>query len=139
MKLFVDTNIFADYYLDRSDHIMPLGEFAFQLIKRSISCEFYILTSDDVITELKRILNKKENELNEIIFKELIATKKIQFIKVSENQTIEAEKLAGKRDISKSDALFAILARDNNAVLVSRDKHHQATRDIVEVRKPEEL
>ncbi|MBI2530013.1 MAG: PIN domain-containing protein [Candidatus Diapherotrites archaeon] len=139
MKLFVDTNIFADYYLDRSNHVVPLGEFAFQLIKRSISCEFYILTSDDVITELKRILNKKENELNEIIFKELIATKKIQFIKASENQAIEAEKLSGERNIPRNDALFAVLARDNKALLISRDNHYYAIGDIAEVRKPEEL
>lgn len=139
MNIFVDTHIFVDYFLDRSDNIKPLGEFIFQLVRRTISCEFYMLVSDGVIKELKNILNKKEDELTELIFKELISAGKIQFIKASENQTKEAELLAERRKIPKSDALFAILARDNAAILVSRDRHHQETEDIVEALKPEEL
>lgn len=139
MKVFVDTHIFVDYFLDRSDGIRPLGEFTFQLVRRTISCEFYMLASDGVIKELKNVLNKKEDELIKIIFKELISAGKIQFIKATENQTSEARLLAEKRQIPRSDALFAILARDNAAILVSRDKHHQEIKDIVEALKPEEL
>jgi len=139
MKLFVDTHIFVDYFLDRSDNIRPLGEFAFQLVRRTISCEFYMLVSDGAIKELKNVLNKKEDELIEIVFKELISAGKVQFIEASEHQISEARLLAEKRQIPRTDALFAILARDNAAILVSRDKHHQEMEDIVEALKPEEL
>jgi len=38
-----------------------------------------------------------------------------------------------------ADALHAVLARDNSAVMVTWGRHFLELMDIVEVRKPEEL
>ncbi|MFH1752142.1 MAG: PIN domain-containing protein [archaeon] len=64
-----------------------------------------------------------------------------QLLKVSfsNDQLIEAEKIAKRRNLPKGDVLHAILARDNKAVLISRDKHFQELLDIVEVSFPEEV
>ena len=48
-------------------------------------------------------------------------------------------KLMQQRSIPKGDALHAILARDNNALLISRDKDFQKLKDIVKVYAPEEV
>lgn len=46
MKIYLDTCIYLDYLMDRKDNLRPLGEFAFQLLKRTFECEFEIIISD---------------------------------------------------------------------------------------------
>lgn len=58
---------------------------------------------------------------------------------VSKKQMDEARKLASEKKVPVGDALHAILARDNNAVLVSRDAHCDMLQNIVPVCKPEEI
>ena len=53
--------------------------------------------------------------------------------------TEEAKKIATERNIPVGDALHAIIARDNNLVLVTRDKHFENIEDISKHFKPEEL
>jgi len=77
MKVFVGSNIFLDYYLDRSNHIKHLGEMAFQFIKRARECEFEIVICERVLDELKRALNKNRQELESIVLKELISSGKL--------------------------------------------------------------
>ena len=51
----------------------------------------------------------------------------------------EARSISITRNVPKSNALFAILARDNNAIMVSRDKHFTKLKGLVKTKKPEEL
>lgn len=90
--------------------------------------------SNTVIDELK-----KKYSLAEIqsIF-EMVAN---QLIK-SETKSChirEAKSLSRERNVALADALHAILARDNKAIIVSRDNHFMSLTDVAPVRKPEEL
>lgn len=58
---------------------------------------------------------------------------------ISESQAKEAAILCKQRKVAFGDALHAILARDNNAIMVTRDKHFLGLADIAEVKKPEDL
>ena len=60
-------------------------------------------------------------------------------VEISSIQEKEAASLGRVRKVSFGDALHAVLARDNFAVMVTRDKHFLELMDIVEVRKPEDL
>ncbi|MBI2047107.1 PIN domain-containing protein, partial [Candidatus Pacearchaeota archaeon] len=51
----------------------------------------------------------------------------------------KAKDLSKKRDIPLFDALHALLARDQRATLVTRDKHFEKLSDIISYKKPEEL
>ena len=53
-----------------------------------------------------------------------------------ERETIE---LKHKYNIPFGDALHAVLARDNNAILVARDHHFEEIQHIIKAKKPEEL
>mgnify|MGYP001560359172 CR=1 FL=1 len=55
------------------------------------------------------------------------------------HQLSEARALASRAVVPLGDAIHAILARDNDAILVSRDVHFQKLRHVVEVRRPDEL
>ena len=139
MKAVVDSNIFLDYYLDRKDSMLPLGEFAFRFFKEAIECKYLILVCETNIAELGRVLRKKQNDLWKTVFSDLAEANKIRLIKYSEKQLAEAKEISCTKGIPLNDCLFAVLARDNKAILISRDKHLNLLPDLADVRKPEEL
>ena len=51
----------------------------------------------------------------------------------------EAKELAHRRKVPWGDALHAIIARDNDAVLVTRDHHFERLSDISIPQKPEDI
>lgn len=63
----------------------------------------------------------------------------IEKIIVTSQQRDEAKKIAEERDIPSGDALHAILTRDHNLILVTRDNHFKKLQDICSSFKPEEI
>ena len=61
------------------------------------------------------------------------------FVESTNAEIKRAKDLALKRDIPKGDALHALIARDNNSILVSLDNHFQLLKDIAKIKKPQEL
>ncbi len=51
----------------------------------------------------------------------------------------KAKDLAAKRKVPLLDAMHAIIARDEKAILVSRDNHFKKLLDITKPKKPEEI
>lgn len=138
-KILLDTNIYLDFYLDRKDGIKPLGEFAFNLIKRTISCEFEIILLKEIFFELKTVLGIKDANLENIIFNELRRKNKIANICSNEKQEKDCLLLSNQFNIPKTDALIAIMARDEKALIISRDKHFDLLKHIANYVTPEEL
>src|SRR3989344_3932182 len=119
-KFYLDSSMWRDYYENRSDSLRPLGEWALRLINNIIENQDFIIYSDFVIEELKIKYSKEEIEK---IFD--IAGKRSLLLKadISESQTKEAAILCRKRKLAFGDALHAILTRDNNAIMITRDNH----------------
>ncbi|MDO8627001.1 MAG: PIN domain-containing protein, partial [Candidatus Diapherotrites archaeon] len=65
----------------------------------------------------------------------------IEFIEETKEQVKKSISIWERefKHISKNDVLHAILAKDNNAILVSRDWHFEELRDLVEIKKPEDI
>ena len=63
----------------------------------------------------------------------------LEKVEIKEHQVKEAAKLSKKHNIPFGDALHGILARDNNAIMATRDHHFEQLSDIVSVKKPEDL
>jgi len=57
----------------------------------------------------------------------------------SSEQRGEAKKIAQERDLPPGDVLHALIARDNNLVLITRDKHFLKLQDLSVCYKPEQL
>jgi len=136
-RFYLDTAIWRDYFEDRGDGIRPLGEFAFQFLKKCTETGAEILVSDIVVFELEARLSKER-------VKEIFSSFRGIIKKVTANsgQISEARKEWQNRNkaLPFKDVLHAIIARDNNAVLVARDNHFfDMLTSIVEVEKPEEI
>jgi len=136
-RIYLDTNIYLDYAEDRHDRLRPLGEFAFQLLKRAISCEFEIVISKLLLAEL-------ENQTgSEIAFRMLAALKaKHKLINVNQDRsdTSEARNIARAKGVPWQDAMHAILAKKAGAeLIVTRDAHFASLSDFLEAVFPENI
>jgi predicted nucleic acid-binding protein len=134
---YLDTCIWIDHLEDRLGYEKrPLGEYASKLFMKLIKNKDEIIFSNALLKELR--VRFAENEIQDIITitSLLIEMKKIDMTK---EDPLEADKISKEREIPFNDALHAIIARNNKAILVSQDKHFQELKDIVTVRKPEDI
>jgi hypothetical protein len=135
MKYYFDTCIWRDYLENRSDNLRPLGEWALGLIKKIIEEDSTIIFSDFTEDELLKKWTKGELK-DELSF---IPEQTFLRIKVSQKQIEESFKLSRQLKIHPEDVFHAIVARDDDAILVTRDKHFIELTNVVIVRKPEDL
>ena len=134
-EYIIDTSIWVDIYEDRKGYNNePLGDFAFNLLAKIKAKESTIVLTDFLIKELETLYSVAE--INgmfkpfEKITKRIIATEK---------QREESKKIAKERGVPAGDALHAIVAKDNDLILVTRDRHFRKLEDISKHYKPEEL
>jgi predicted nucleic acid-binding protein len=134
-KYYIDSCIWRDYFENRSDKFRPLGEWAFTLLKKIIQDNNLIIYSDLVEEELQ--ITYSEKEIKNIF--SIIPNKILIKVETSAKQLKEAIKLSKEFNIPTKDALHVILARDNNSILITRDKHFYEIEKQITIRKPEEL
>ncbi len=134
-KIYIDSNIWLDFWLDRILNLLPAGHYAKNLLDRVISCEFTIILSDFIFKELETNIKIDVSERMNA-FKTI---NKLTVTDVTKQIFFDAKKLAKERSIPISDAVHALMARQEGAILVSRDKHFKEVEDLIEVRLPEEL
>jgi predicted nucleic acid-binding protein len=121
MKYYADSCIWMDLMLERSET---------NFFETCFNNNEELLISDILIDELTRYLTIQD--LNMII--KLFDSKKLLIkVKSTNIQRIEAQKIALLRKIPSGDTLHAIIARDNNAILVTRDKHFLLLKDICKI------
>ncbi len=136
MKYYFDTCIWRDYFENRSDKFRPLGEWALRLINKIIEEKGIFLVSECVVDEL----NKEYDEWRiNALFEDVRKQACVVYITATKSQIGEANYLKNARKLYFNDALHAVLARDEEAILVTRDNHFMLLLDIAEVKKPEEL
>ena len=78
-----------------------------------------------------------EEDLNKII--SIIPIQLIVKLKSNREQGNEAIKLSKKYNIPAPNALHFVLARDNGAILITRDKHLLELPEEIDIKKPEDL
>ncbi|MBN1792891.1 PIN domain-containing protein [Candidatus Woesearchaeota archaeon] len=133
-RYYVDTNIWLDYLENRSDRFRPLGDWALAFLNMVSETGGNILLSDLVIKELERHLSPRSiKELLEPFMESII------FVKSAKSQVSEALVLSRQRRVHFADALHAVIARAEGAILVSRDQHFMGLCDAVPIMKPEDL
>ena len=131
-RFYFDTSIWLDIYEKRDYN----GEVALKLIKKIIEEDSKILYSDIHVIELKN-LGYSFNDINKIF--KIAKPNNILRVHIYEEQKEEAKRISLTRNVPKRDALHSILARDNEAQLITRDNHFQKIVDITKPQKPEEI
>lgn len=134
LRFYLDTSIWMDYFEGRKGKYLDYGESAFKLLIKALAEGIKIVVSDAILHELERFYSFKQISDFVLPFQDIM----LQSI-ATEVQKKEAEKLAFERRLPRDDALHAIIARDNNAVLVSRDRHFELLTDICKLKTPEDI
>lgn len=135
--VYLDTNIYLDYWEKRTDNLRPLDEVAFQVLKRTVECEFEIVISDLVLAELEKYL---AFDSIRAILNPLEKLKKIRLVKKSKKDLEKVSDLYSKIRIHKSDILHAVLAKKAGAVyLVTRNVGHFSKIGLIQPILPENL
>jgi len=134
---YLDTCIWRDFYEGRfGQRGKPLGKYASLFFIKIMKSNNKILFSDVNHNELRQAFSIKDiNNMLQLLFIIGILGK----VESTKEDALEANYIRKKRSIPFGDALHAVIARKNNAIMVSRDKHFLELTDIVEVKKPEEL
>ncbi len=133
LKVYCDTNIFIDYFDERTDRLRPLKDFAFEFFSNGWNCKFNLIISDWLLKELRN--NLKEEQIQEILDR-FRKKDKLIFIKEEKGDREKA------RNISKEnwdDALHAILANKAEVdYLATRNiKHYVGCEELVKIVLPE--
>jgi predicted nucleic acid-binding protein len=118
---------------DRKDLYGNLGNHAHQFLANCSKYGETILISRLVCLELGDI---SEETLNKIMVEMRI---RLETVPIAQIQINEARSIAQKRNILPNDVLHALLARDNQAILITRDRHFGELADIVLDEKPENV
>lgn len=136
--IYVDTNIYLDYFDGRKDNLRPFGEFAYQMLKRTLQCEFRIVISGLVLKEL--FYNSYEEKTNKLL-PDFYSKNKIIKIPADKKDVKKARDLCRQRRTSFNDTLHAVLACKANAdFLVTRNlKDFYDLQDIIKLKCPENL
>ena len=138
-KLYLDTNFYLDYFLDRKDNLKPLGLYASKLYSEAVSCRFQVLISEIVVEELCKVLKISESLVWEKILGGLKAREKISQICFNEEAKQNAGFFSEKFNLPAVDSVHLALASGNNAILVTRDRHFDCLKDSFKIQAPEEL
>ena len=134
-KYYADTSIWIDLLQDRKGYNNePLGDYALKLFYFIRENNHRLIISDILIKELERYYSIAEINGMLKFYEDLI-----EKVFVSEKIAKEANKIVKERNLPLGDVLHTLLARDNNLILVTRDRHFKELENISKSYKPEEL
>jgi predicted nucleic acid-binding protein len=135
MRYYLDTSIWMDVYEDRKGFKSePLGDYALKLLGMLKANKIILVVTDILIKELELNysipeINGMMNLFNDITEKVMTTTKQFD----------EAKRIAKERNVPMGDVLHSIIARDNNLILITRDKHFKQLEDIAKHYRPEDI
>lgn len=132
---YFDTSIWLDFLEDRNEPNFPKSEWIKKLVKSIILNDDKLLISDLNLIELEHL------GYSIYFIEETIQEFGDRFIKIeaSEDELGRARDLANKRNIPRNDALHALIARNNHAILITLDRHFNEIKDICIPHSPREF
>lgn len=131
-RYYFDTSIWIDIYEKRGYH----GEVAKKLLEKIILEDNLVIFSNYVEKELEDV-GISETEIQN--FLHVLKPDNIKKVQLTKEQGNEARRLVRQRHIPFGDAVHAVISRDTETQLVSRDWDFEKLRDITRSKKPEEL
>jgi len=134
-KYYIDTSIWMDLYENRKGFKNePLGEYALRLFSIILTKKHKLIISDLLIKELE--MNYSIEEINGIMkpFERII-----EKIIITKEQSDKAKEIATERKVPPGDVTHAIIAKEGNFILITRDKHFRKLQDLSKHYKTEEI
>lgn len=134
----IDTCVWRDFMEERKNRQgVPLGEHAFACLRKVLAEKANILLCEVLIKELRRKYTREEIEE---IFSLLGATGQLRWTEPEPEEVNAAEELSRSRTLPFADCLYAVMARNRGAQVITRDGHFfEKLADITVSKLPEGL
>ncbi len=132
---YLDTSIWLDFFEDRDEPNFSKGKLTHKLLNKIIKEDSKIIYTNLIFKEM-RDFGYTYFELK-YLFKPF--NKILIYTRPTKKQYGKAKDLAAKRKVPLVDAIHALIARDNKAVLITRDHHFKRLLDITKSKRPEDL
>lgn len=136
-RIYIDTNVFLDYFHGRSDNIRPLSYFAYNVFRRALDCEFYIVISDFSLKEFRNT-GLKDTDVDSLL-EPFFSSGKMSVVGCTKEDKDIAYRISKERGLPLGDCLHSVIALRQKCLVVTRDKHFDNLRDYVVVKLPENL
>ncbi len=134
-RYYFDTSIWLDFFENRDLPNIPKSKWATKLIERIVKENDRIIYSDANEEEL--IGQNYTHQEIEFLFSKI---KGIMIgVEFTRAQFGKARDLAQKRSLPIFDALHALIARDNKAMLITLDNDFRKLKDITIIKGPQEI
>ena len=131
---YFDTCIWLDLFENRNGYL-PRGNYAKACIGKIIQENEKILVTNIIVKELIQYGYSPEEIQHKFSY-----LRRILLYKVAERKELgKAKDIAKKRNLPTIDVLHAYIAKRNQAILVTRDKHFLHLQDLCASKKPEEI
>lgn len=125
MRLYVDTNVYLDFLLERSVHAEP----AWRLFAATAACKHQIILSDAVLRELQRYVTPRDTR---VLF--ALLERKFERVDVTDLDAATAKAIS----THAADALHVALARRSRAdCIVTRNVRD--FRHVFKTKMPENI
>ena len=134
-KYYFDTSIWLDLFEDRNKGSFAKTTIARKLLDKILRDNGVIVYSGFIILELKNQgytnyeVRSFWRDINPFML----------FGKYDLRLVGKAKDLSKKRGLPLFDAIHALIARENNSILISRDRHFNLLKDICRCMSPEEI
>lgn len=119
--------------------MLPLGEFAFQFVKRALDCKYFVVVCFEAVEEISSVLGVSEDIVLKKVLGSLVKKRKLELVYPSPLLKGKALVISGQLNVPFNDALFAVVAAERNVLIVTRDNHFSVLAHVAESVKPEEL
>ena len=131
-RFYFDTSIWLDFLEKRGEN----SKVAVKLIQEVIKNDCIVLYSVMVLQELRN-LNYFESEIEDLL--SIFRSANIRIVHIDKKQLEETERISKERELPRRDVFHAILARDNEAIIITRDRHFDKLKDVVVTKLPEDI
>jgi len=135
MRYYLDTSIWLDLFEDRNETGFSKSVTVQKMMTYIVSDENRIVISPIIIDELVHNGHSKED-----IARFFHPFKKLLYVQHCYREIlVQASSIAHQKGIPKNDVLHALLSRNSDAILITRDGHFSKLVDITVPVTPEEL
>lgn len=119
-RIYMDSNIILNFIYEIPDR-PDLVDSSIRLLENVTECKYYLVASDALIREIKKVTKWSEEKIRENIFRPYEIVNKIEWVKLTRIIAEEAVYLSSIYGIHSKDAIHAAMASKYGCRLITFD------------------
>jgi predicted nucleic acid-binding protein len=137
-RIYVDTDVFLNTWFREMLKLNPAFYRTERLLEKVVECTYYLVISNLTLKELSKKMSLSTNDIKAFYFEKYEQMGKLSVVKVTQPMIDQARGVP----THLTDAVHAVVAKQENAILVTRnikDFRRAAKKLGLRVARPEEL